>query len=185
MPFPIRYAQDRISVDFPASWATRRSDRYDPGLWQVVEARCLAQEEEVALTNAIGSIQAQIVHLYEKSGRMPLIKELAEYRKQSPRTLMRYLKSRGMQYKTLTDSIQKRFAMELLESGQLSVEKVASTLGFSDSSSFRRSFRRWTGANPSEWTRSASKSADIDAGDTGDLSSQPVAAEAAQTHGLA
>ncbi len=43
------------------------------------------------------------------------------------------------------------YAMQLLETSELSVEKISDSLGFSSAHSFRRMFKKYTGLSPSEY----------------------------------
>ena len=65
-----------------------------------------------------------------------------------PRTLRRQLAAEGTTFKAITDEIREALAVELLTAGGLSLEQVASRLGYHDAAGFSRAFRRWTGATP-------------------------------------
>ena len=151
LPFEVYYGQRRIAIELPTALAKARSSFFDPDLWQLVRLRNQRQVLESDLYNQVGIIEVQLMQIWLSTGRMPLIKEFAEFRGQSPRSLMRALRSQGLQFKALTDRLQAERAVELLRSGQFTIEAVAEILGFADSSSFRRSFRRWFRINPSDW----------------------------------
>jgi AraC-like DNA-binding protein len=42
-------------------------------------------------------------------------------------------------------------AMRGLESGAVTIQELAYTLGFQSTAAFSRAFRRWRGVSPSEW----------------------------------
>lgn len=65
----------------------------------------------------------------------------------SPRSLQRALMAGGETFRTLRDGVWANRARELLAGGYTPTE-VATHLGFSESSAFRRAFRRWTGILP-------------------------------------
>ncbi len=67
----------------------------------------------------------------------------------SPRSLRRGLRQFGTSFQTLRDEARRDQALSLLQNTQLSVERIAEKLGFSDARSFRRAYKRWTGQTPS------------------------------------
>ena len=85
--------------------------------------------------------------LYENPGKLWTVVEIAPLFAFSPRTLIRQLKSRGTTYQALRDDALKHQALKYLSS--MSVEAAAISLGFADTSSFRRTFKRWFGVPPS------------------------------------
>jgi AraC-like DNA-binding protein len=66
----------------------------------------------------------------------------------SPRTLRRRLVDEGTSYNAILAEIRQGRAIELLTTTRLSMENVASHLGFSEVSSFYRAFKSWTGSTP-------------------------------------
>jgi len=66
----------------------------------------------------------------------------------SARTLQRRLAEAGTSYQSVLDEARADLARAYLSEGW-SVTETAFTLGFSDTSSFSRAFRRWTGMAPS------------------------------------
>ncbi|MDX1755440.1 MAG: AraC family transcriptional regulator ligand-binding domain-containing protein [Marinobacter sp.] len=69
----------------------------------------------------------------------------------SKRTLARHLKAEGTSFRQIRDEIRSWQAQRHLRDGQLSVEAIASLLGYHDSANFRRAFKRWHGMSPSEF----------------------------------
>lgn len=72
----------------------------------------------------------------------------------SERTLRRRLDEEGTSFRERLDQVRRSRALELL--AHEGVGPVARSLGFVDSRSFQRAFRRWTGMTPSEHRRAAS-----------------------------
>ena len=65
-----------------------------------------------------------------------------------PRTLQRRLKEHNMTFRTLTENVQERLAMEFLLKTDLSVQEIAYKIGYQQPASFHRAFKRWTGQSP-------------------------------------
>lgn len=64
------------------------------------------------------------------------------------RTLRRHLAAEGTSYRTLVDEVRHQRALELLVH-DVPVAEVAAELGYSETATFSRSFRRWEGVQPS------------------------------------
>lgn len=71
----------------------------------------------------------------------------------SRRTLHRRLADLGTSVRELRDATVKRLASELLASTDISIADIGSRLGYSDTSSFIRNFKRLTGQSPSRFRR--------------------------------
>ena len=68
----------------------------------------------------------------------------------STRTLKRKLSEEGVSYTSLLDERRRLQGVALLRT-ELSVERIAERLGYSDAANFTRAFRRWTGKSPREF----------------------------------
>lgn len=79
--------------------------------------------------------------------QMPEIEAIAAVLNLSDRTLRRRLVAEGTSYRDLADEVRCTLAEGWL-GARLTVEEVASRLGFSEASSFIRAFKRWTGRTP-------------------------------------
>lgn len=71
----------------------------------------------------------------------------------SVRTLQRKLGEAGTTFKEVSEGLSAQLAVKHLANPKVSIAEVAFLLGFSDSSSFNRAFRRWTGEPPGRWRR--------------------------------
>ncbi|NRA38544.1 MAG: helix-turn-helix domain-containing protein, partial [Planctomycetes bacterium] len=49
------------------------------------------------------------------------------------------------------ESIRFKRACDMLQQGQAQLQQIADACGFSDASSFSRSFKRFAGKSPREW----------------------------------
>jgi AraC-like DNA-binding protein len=74
--------------------------------------------------------------------------ELATTLHMSPRTLRRKLTEHGVAYKTLLDDVRRDLALYYVTRNEESFDAVAERLGFSEPSTFYRTFKRWTGTTP-------------------------------------
>ena len=68
----------------------------------------------------------------------------------SPRTLQNKLQKAGTTWRELIDRTRYELAVSYLESGRYSLADITYMLGFNDTSSFSRAFKRWSGKSPGE-----------------------------------
>lgn len=66
----------------------------------------------------------------------------------SSRTLKRRLKREGLSYRRLLEDVRLGHAIQLMNRPELSLEAVASLVGYSNTGNFSRAFRRWAGVSP-------------------------------------
>lgn len=66
----------------------------------------------------------------------------------SSKPLERRLGERGSSYRALAESIGRDFAKRYLVDSQLRLQQIAYLLGYSESASLARAFKRWTGSTP-------------------------------------
>jgi AraC-like DNA-binding protein len=91
-------------------------------------------------------------HLRElPAGQWPQIEELAAGFNTSVSTLRRRLAEEGHSYQALKDSVRKELAIVWLAEAQVTFEDIAERLGFADTSSFYKAFRKWSGASPGHY----------------------------------
>lgn len=69
----------------------------------------------------------------------------------TPRTLQRKLKQEGTSYQAVFDEVRKKLATTYLRDMNFTAWETALLLGFSESSAFVKSFKRWTGMYPKEF----------------------------------
>lgn len=86
--------------------------------------------------------------LLANPGRFPGIEGMARLLNISGRTLRRRLQEKDSRYQQIVDGIRYRLAKEYLESTSLTVEQIALSLEYSDTSNFSHAFKRWSGSSP-------------------------------------
>lgn len=71
----------------------------------------------------------------------------------SPRTLQRRLREGGLSFSQLVDETRQQLVLHYLRDPALELAEIAFLVGFSESGSLARAFRRWTGTSPGEYRR--------------------------------
>ena len=88
----------------------------------------------------VGAVQ---VCLRTNLAQAPDLAQLADMLFVSERTLRRRLADRNLSYKRLVDELRRDAALELL-AVHVTMDDVASRVGFADSRALRRALKRWT-----------------------------------------
>lgn len=78
----------------------------------------------------------------------------------SARNLQRHLAEEGTSFKDLLNDARMTLSRNYVEEGRLSVTEIAFVLGFADTSTFSRAFKRWTGRSPREYAAREEKRQD-------------------------
>ena len=89
----------------------------------------------------------------ELSGGNASLERIADNLSMSGRTLQRKLREHGTSHQELLDQMRRDLAMRYLQEREMAICEVAYLLGFSESSSLHRAFKRWTGQTPNEFRR--------------------------------
>jgi len=84
----------------------------------------------------------------------PSREKVADMLGTTSRSLHRKLNEVDTSYKTILDDTRKNLALQYIRQTDISITTITYQLGFLDSSSFSRSFKRWTGQSPSDYRKS-------------------------------
>lgn len=71
----------------------------------------------------------------------------------TPRTLQRRLRESGLSFSQLVDETRQQLVLHYLRDPALELAEIAFLVGFGESGSLARAFRRWTGTSPGEYRR--------------------------------
>ena len=85
---------------------------------------------------------------------MPTLENLADQLHVSVPTLHRHLQKAQSSYQKIKDECRQQQAEILLQDNTLPIKSVAEQLGFSDSGTFHRAFKKWTGLTPTAYRES-------------------------------
>ena len=144
----VRFGQTANLFVSDAAWMARKLPTHDPlahrQTMQFLELSNAREQESLELVTSVERL------LRQNLAEMPTLSEIARQLCLSERTLRRRLTDQGVSFQSLLDGQRRNRALELLGNSKLSIEQVAFAVGFSDPHNFRRAFRRWTGAAPSE-----------------------------------
>src|SRR5690606_13027510 len=94
-------------------------------------------------------IRAALLEAFERGG-LPELPDVAQRLNLGPRTLQRRLAAAGTAWQALVDDVRRERALYWVRETDRPLAEIADVLGYAESRSFIRAFRRWTGETPGE-----------------------------------
>ena len=151
---PVTFGAMRNAMRIAPHWLEVEFDEhvgYAFGLFTEKADALLEQLQEQDSLRA--QIEAQIMPVLH-TGTVS-IESVARDLGMSRQTLYRRLKEEEATFASIYDDLRHRMACDYLTARKVSVNETAYLVGFSETSSFARAFRRWTGQTPAEYRRLA------------------------------
>jgi AraC-like DNA-binding protein len=115
-----------------------------------IMSQYLAELDNASLSKKVQTII--IEHL--PSGNIT-IENIAKQLAVSSRSLQRKLREDGQTFTSLLDKTRQDVARQYVTDKQYELTEIAFLLGFSELSTFSRSFKRWTGQSPDQYRKAA------------------------------
>ncbi|MFN7952765.1 MAG: AraC family transcriptional regulator ligand-binding domain-containing protein [bacterium] len=146
VPGRMRFRQPQSRLLFPESILDLPLVSADPVATRLAREQC---ERELQAIGDTGRFVARVRALVAAGGeRAPALEDVARALHLSDRTLKRRLAENRTSYRQLLDEVRLDRARRLLADPDLSMERIAAQLGYSDVANFTRAYKRWTGTTP-------------------------------------
>jgi AraC-like DNA-binding protein len=143
----IRFGGERCALSFEEASLGIAISTANPMAQDIFRREC---DRLSSVDNRRGKVSERVEQLLLHAGsEFPTSAVVAEQLHMSESTLQRRLAGEGCRYQQLLDQVRFRLASEYLVTTILPVSEIACLLGFSDTTNFRRSFRRWSNMTPS------------------------------------
>lgn len=133
---------------FPTSWQSIANPDYDPLLWAVAQTKIASLEQLFGEPEDVARIRSTIADMLTQEQRVPRLKQISTTQQISSRTIVRQLARHGSSFHKLVEQERRARAVQLIADPAISLSETAQLLGFTDISSFSRSFRQWFGDTP-------------------------------------
>lgn len=153
---PVAFARGRNALVIPATWRKVANVDFDEGAWHTALARCEAALQTGSMADTATRITQVLQDLLAQPaiGALPSLESVAQRLHLSSRTVIRRLRAQGTTYQAVLDTTLKARAQALLAKPGARVQDIAVRLGYADSASFRKAFRRWFSTTPGAWRES-------------------------------
>ncbi|MGI9287174.1 MAG: AraC family transcriptional regulator ligand-binding domain-containing protein [Pseudomonadales bacterium] len=151
---PVRFDAEHNALRFPAKFLSYRlvhnSNSLDQFLQHVLYQLLDADEKPASTSDAIQSLLGT-----DFSEGIPPFEAMAESLHMSTSSLRRRLMKENTSYQQIKDERRHAAAIDYLRRNDMKIQDVGELLGFTETSSFVRSFRNWTGMTPKVFRDSA------------------------------
>ncbi len=149
----VQFASQRCALSFDAASLGIAITTANPVAQDIFRREC---DRLSALDSRYGRVSERVQQVLLQSGsEFPTAAAVALQLHMSESTLQRRLALEGCRYQQLLDQVRYRLAKEYLVGTTLPVAEIACLLGFSDTTNFRRAFKRWSDTTPSVMRRAA------------------------------
>jgi AraC-like DNA-binding protein len=144
---PIVFESDRNALLTDEAWLAYQPSGASRHLSAILNTHADTLLEQLELSTSVrGRVETLLIPAL-RTGEAT-IDAIASELGLSRQTLFRKLKVEGVTFATVLDELRHRLALHYLQTQRLSVKQTAHLVGFSDSTSFSRAFKRWTGSSP-------------------------------------
>lgn len=145
---PVHFDRKATCLRFPSFWLERPVPDADTELCALMKSYAKKIEQQYS-----GDFRGQARHVVRTM--LPTSKctavRIAELFSLSLRTLQRRLTESGTTFEALVDETRFEIATSKLAQTSTPIRQLAALLGYRDSRTFSRAFRRWSGLAPAQW----------------------------------
>jgi AraC-like DNA-binding protein len=150
---PIRFEQSCNALIVPLEYLGVPLRQADANLLRSLEEHALTLMAGLDDNGPLPQRVKNALRLLLKDG-LPRKERVAEKFNMTVRTLQRHLQLAGTSYQQILDELRQELAEHYLLRSDLAIQDIASYLGLTESRSFHRSFKGWTGQTPGEFRES-------------------------------
>jgi len=126
-------------------------------LKSMVEQKAKIALAELALDASLSNKIESLIRHSLAEGQTLNMERASKLLAKSRQTLYRQLKNEGTDFQTIYNDARKQLAFELLREKRNTISAISLQLGFKDTSSFYKAFRRWTGVSPKHFVETSDK----------------------------
>jgi AraC-like DNA-binding protein len=144
---PLAFEQPATGLAFPARFLERPVIRDELEMREFLKT---SPADLLARPDDRNSYTARIRALIGRDFTQPLpdFEWIAEQLNTSPQTLRRRLKAENTSFQEIKDNLRRDIAIFHLMRDNLSINDIAHRAGFTETSTFHRAFKKWTGLTP-------------------------------------
>ena len=144
------YNQPRNAMMVAAEAADKPLPTFNAKLVRMLDDQCRQQLEQRQTQGLAGQVRQQILG---PLGLVATVDEVAKAMAMSPRSLRRKLEQEGTSFRAIIEEERCQTATQMLRGSDMKLDELAIHLGYTDTASFTRAFRRWMGCSPGEYRK--------------------------------
>jgi AraC-like DNA-binding protein len=149
---PVRFGQPRNELVFDASWLSTPCLSHDDALATFFDRHAGSMLDRLSGDPTfLGKVRRAVTE--GLAGGEPSLEATARRLSMSERTLQRRLQEGGTSHSELVEDVRRDLALRLLAERKRPIPEIAYLVGFCDTSTFYRAFKRWTGKPPATYRR--------------------------------
>lgn len=144
---PVRHGCSSNALVMSNAAVERPLPTYDRQLVRLLEDQCrqlLAQRQPAGVAGQVRQC------LLGPLGLLATLEDVAGALLVSPRSLRRKLEAEGASFRGIVEEAREQLALQLLEMTDMKLDELSLHLGYADTASFTRAFRRWQGISPGQ-----------------------------------
>ena len=145
--FKYSFSKSQSVLFIPIELCEKRNANADQENYRIALQQCKKRLRQLGggVVNQVESI------IFSRGSIHSTEEEVASLLLMNKRTLARRLNDENSCFREIRDKVLATLACEYLSQTQLSVEVIAQIIGYHDSASFRRAFKRWKSITPSQF----------------------------------
>ncbi|WP_309044552.1 AraC family transcriptional regulator [Marinobacter sediminicola] len=144
------YNSQRNAIMVAGLAADKPLPTFNARLVRMLNDQCRLQLEQRQTSGLSGLVRQQILG---PLGLVATLDEVASALAMSSRSLRRKLEQEGASFRALVDEERRQTATQILSGSDMKLDELAIHLGYTDTASFTRAFRRWMGVSPGEYRK--------------------------------
>ena len=149
---PVQFGRAHNIFRLPVKLARQANASGDPQSYALAQELCRKLLEQVPKSALSTADRVKHLLLSKTPGTITET-DVARAMFVSKRTLARRLAKEGASYREIREQLLSELASRHLRESGLTVESVATLLGYNDTAAFRKAFHRWYGQAPSEFRK--------------------------------
>jgi AraC-like DNA-binding protein len=147
---PYRFGRANTEYRIPIALTQEPNSSGDPDSFAAAQQLCSKLLQQVPGRDLSTADRVRRMLLSQPGGNVTE-SDIARSMYVSKRTLARRLDAEGTSYREIRERVFSDLAARHLRESGLSVESIATLLGYSDTAAFRKAFRRWFGQSPGQY----------------------------------
>jgi len=145
------FSERTNALVLPLEWEQTANTDFDRTLWRLALQTLYSYQGQSLASDFPMRVRSYVFGTLEKERRVPRLKEVAAHENMSVRSLNRKLSESGTRFQEIVDETRHSLISRMIVDQSVPLSAIARETGFTNLSSFSRSFRAWFGRSPSRY----------------------------------